>query len=135
MKIKKNLSLTQKTIDFATKYQNNNSCKSISAAIDEIVCQYEKREEDFTEELAKVILDKFDLKYKDYAKKIRLGINSSDFNTQVLIELINSMLVNMQISEIYLTNDVNSDSVIQAKNLVKNRIARLKQISDNKKYS
>lgn len=81
------------------------------------------------------ILDQINNKYGELFKRTRIGINSADFNSQILIELLNTLIIGLEIDETYLTSQIKSDALIKSEESIKERIAYLKQLKDNKKHN
>lgn len=60
-------------------------------------------------------------------RRIRLGTNNTDRNTQVIIELLNGLFVDQNINDILTTEDMESKPVHTAKTVVQERIQHLQQ--------
>ncbi|WP_377911148.1 hypothetical protein [Bacillus songklensis] len=65
--------------------------------------------------------------FKDELTKIRLGANSADKNTQILIELMNGLFFHYSINGLITTSIQEMDGVTTAKEEVKKRIAHQRQ--------
>lgn len=128
---KKNRTVTldDETWKLLNRIQKENNLRSNSAAIEYVVS---KEMNNGNEQLADKIIEKFDEKYNNLFTRIRLGSNGAEKNSQVLIEILNSMIVNLSLSDYFSTDTLESNIVIESKENVKERIARLKQIKDNK---
>jgi hypothetical protein len=133
-KIKKDLTLAESTVKFIFQYKEEHSSSSFSAAIDDIINQFEKYEKGFIDEIGKNTIDKIKGEYADDIKKIRFSSNVADFNTQVIIELLNTLLINMQVNNTYISSEVTSDVLIACQKTVMDRIADRKQRKENNKY-
>ena len=63
--------------------------------------------------------------------RIRLGVNNADRNSDVIIELLNSLFIFDNIP--FISTDISqADAVVGAMDLIKERIARLRQINITK---
>lgn len=60
-------------------------------------------------------------------RRIRLGTNNTDRNTQVIIELLNGLLLSNDVNDILTTDDLESKPVSTAKKTVQQRIENLQQ--------
>ena len=57
----------------------------------------------------------------------------ADRRTEVIVEILNSIVYHLEAEESYSTEIMKSAIVEDSENTVKRRVARLKQIKDNKK--
>lgn len=88
------------------------------------------------ERIADYFLDRYEQKYKNYMTRVRLAAREADVNSQILLELANSML--------YLTSREGKDFISReemehpmlrnAKQFIKDRIARFKQQQDSRRH-
>lgn len=91
-------------------------------------------EKDRLDDLADKIIDKFDQKYGNTFTRIRLGVNSSDINSQIQMELMNSFFqFNGFKKDLYTSTKVMENEVVkEAKQDIRDRIAKMKQAKDQK---
>lgn len=79
-------------------------------------------------------LEKENIKLKEDNKKqmtrIRLASNGADVNTQILIEVINSLCWQLQIKDFRSTDKMLHPAMDEARKVVKERIANYKQAKD-----
>lgn len=80
------------------------------------------------QELEKVISDAV----LEEIRRVRLGTNNTDRNTQVLIELLTSWMVQSNIDAIFSTDKVKPDFLKFAESVVSTRITHKKQKKDAK---
>ena len=65
--------------------------------------------------------------------RIRLASTMADRRKEVIVEILNSIVYHLEAEESYSTEIMKSAIVEDSENIVKRRVARLKQIKDNKK--
>lgn len=135
IKVKKDVTLENGTIEFIENFRKEYNCRSFSSSIDMIIKEYQNVQSGFVENLSSTILDQINNKYGELFKRTRIGINSADFNSQILIELLNTLIIGLEIDETYLTSQIKSDALIKSEESIKERIAYLKQLKDNKKHN
>lgn len=128
MKIRKQITLSEDVIE----YLESISGSGISKTIELIVRQHKDMNGEQMKVLANMILNMFEEKYKNMFTRIRLASSSSDINSQIILEILNSIILNSEIEQYYSTDIYESDIIKDSKKSVKDRIARLKQIKDNK---
>ena len=64
--------------------------------------------------------------------RLRLGVTTADKNSQVMLEILNSIILNLSMDKMYDTDILESNIVKESKDTVKNRIEKYKQLKDNK---
>lgn len=134
MKIKKDLTLSESTIDFVSQYKIEHGSRYFSSAIDEIILDYQKHQNGFTDELTKKILEEVKKEYDPIINKIRFSAKTADFNSQVIIELLNTIIISMQLEQTYLTTDVTSNALLNAIQSITDRIAYYNELKENNKH-
>ena len=127
---KKNRTVTleDETWNFLNEIQSKNNLRSNSAAIEYMV---NNSLHDNNEQLATMIVEAFNKKYSNLFTRIRLGANGAERTCQILLEVLNSMVVGLSLSDYVSTEVMESDIVKESRENVKERITRLKQIKDN----
>ena len=131
-KEKKELTLYKENIEYIKKVKSEQGLRSMSAAVDYIIMQHRKMTDEQTDSVAEKLLSKIEEKYKNMFVRLRLGVTIADRNSQVILEILNSMILNMSMDKMYDTDILESNIVKESKDTVKNRIERYKQIKDNK---
>jgi hypothetical protein len=131
-KIRTNYTLYDDTISNLEKIKKDNNLKSVSAAIDFVVSQYNNNDNDKLNKIGDVLLTKIEEKYSNMFTRIRLGSSTADKNSQVILEILNNMILNMNMEDVFSSEVIESNIVKESKNTVNDRIARYKQIKDNK---
>lgn len=127
---KKNRTVTleDETWNLLNEIQSKNNLRSNSAAIEFLV---NNSLHDNNEQLATMIVEAFNKKYSNLFTRIRLGANGAERTCQILLEVLNSMVVGLSLSDYVSTEVMESDIVKESRENVKERITRLKQIKDN----
>lgn len=82
-----------------------------------------------------LIQEEYKRNFETELKRIRLGTNSTDRNTQILIELLQGFMIMKNINRIPLTKDYKAQFLKDAEQLVKERITHLKQKKDSKEQA
>ena len=129
-KVRLNITIDQSTKEYIDKVKKEKNLRSQSRAIDYIIMQ--ERENDNVDVLADCIVDKIKDRYENMFTRIRLGATTADRNSQVMIEILNSMIYALNITQCYNTDYLKTDVVRESQDIIKNRIEYYKQIKDSK---
>lgn len=128
--IRKSVSFSEQAELIIQTYVKENEV-SFSQAVNEMICQQEIRN---SEEIASIFIKKMDEHYSKLLTRLRLGVSETDKNVQVIIEILNSLLFFEKKEYGLMPTEVSSHEIVtEAKSQIKDRIARFKQINDNKK--
>lgn len=130
-KTRVNLTISEQSKNYIEDYKKKNNYRSISEALDSIIKH--SMNTDNVDLIADRILRKIEDKYDNLFTRLRLAGNSADINSQVIVEILNSMIINMNMKKSFMTDTVESQVVADSKKQIKNRIAYYKQLKDNKK--
>ena len=130
-KTRVNLTISEQSKNYIEEYKKKNNYRSISEALDSIIKH--SMNTDNVDLIADRILKKIEDKYDNLFTRLRLAGNSADINSQVIVEILNSMIINMNMKKSFMTDTVESQVVADSKKQIKNRIAYYKQLKDNKK--
>lgn len=131
-KEKKELTLYKENIEYIKKVKSEQGLRSMSAAVDYIIMQHRKMTDEQTDIVAEKLLTKIEEKYKNMFTRLRLGVTTADKNSQVMLEILNSIILNLSMDKMYDTDILESNIVKESKDTVKNRIEKYKQLKDNK---
>lgn len=115
---------------------SNATGKTKTAIIEEALLQYFKSsKQNEYEKIADTILGKFDEKYSAYQTRIRLGVRTAEINSQVMMEVLNTLLLlkGTQRSAFTSIQEAESPVIAAAKNTVKEKIEKAKQKKDHAK--
>jgi len=125
----KRLRLTKESADYIEEYANENNIPHDNRTINHIIMEHknieskEKEKQSFVRDISENISKEI----KKEMKRLLLGVNNTDRNTQIIIELMNGMLIDQDIKDIITTEDVPSQPVTTAKETVQKRIEHLQQ--------
>lgn len=86
--------------------------------------------------IAERFLELYEEKYKNYMTRVRLAAREADVNSQILLELANSMLfLNSAQGKDFIASDEMEHPMMQnARQFVKDRIVRFKQKKDSRRH-
>ena len=86
--------------------------------------------------IAERFLELYEEKYKNYMTRVRLAAREADVNSQILLELANSILfLNSAQGKDFVASDEMEHPMMQnARQFVKDRIARFKQKKDSRRH-
>lgn len=125
---RQSITFSDTTVDIVQQYADEHSI-SFTQAVNEIICDALREEEKMD-----IFLKKLDEHYSKLLTRVRLGVTETDKNVQVIIEILNSMLYFEKKQYGLMPTDViTHETVLEAKEQIKERIARFKQINDEKK--
>lgn len=128
--MKRSINFSDKAIEIVENYAQEHSC-NFNQAVNSLICS---KSEINTEAAAKLFLKLFDEHYSKLLTRLRLGVSETDKNVQVIIEILNSFLYYEKKEYSLMPTEIMSHSVVtEAKEQIKERITRFKQINDNKK--
>lgn len=126
--------LNDETFEYLKAYKESNQLGSVTKALELIVQEHKASSMKQEEAVAKKVMELFENKYGNALTRIRLASRTADINTQVLIEIINSILYSGSVTAAFLPTDVMKNEIIEkSEERIKARIAYYKQLSDDKK--
>ena len=85
--------------------------------------------------IAQTVVNTLEKKYDNLFTRLRLGVRTSDINSQILIEMLNSVCSSEQMSSLpYTPSDLLPSPIFSdSASYIKSKIANYKQKSDNQK--
>lgn len=110
--------------------------KSKTAILEEALRSYfNSMKQDENEKLAELLLKKFDEKYAAYHTRIRLGVRTAEINSQVVMEVLNTLLMLKGTKKEAFTSisEIESPIITASKEVVKQKIEKSKQKKDHEK--
>lgn len=114
-------------IDCELNEISNATGKTKTAIIEEALLQYfESSKQNKYEEIANIFLEKLDEKYSAYRTRIRLGVRTAEINSQVMMEVLNTLLMlkGTQRSAFTSIQEAESPVISEAKHAVKEKIGK-----------
>ncbi|MED1011328.1 hypothetical protein [Bacillus mycoides] len=128
-KVRMKLSLSENVHHYVQEYMEENNITHPGDAISKICMEHQasKNTEWSLNYISEVVSKNLHDILKNELTKIRLGANSADRNTQVLIELLNGYFFLEGVDSIITTDKQEMESVKMAKKTVEERISHLRQ--------
>lgn len=125
--------LNEDTINYIKLYKEEKQLGSLTKAFELIVQEHMAAGMRQEESIANRVIDLFEKKYGNALTRIRLASRTSDINSQILIEVINSILYSGNITSSFVSTDIMKNEIIEkSEDKVKAKIAYYKQLKDNK---
>lgn len=103
-----------------------------NAALNKLICEHQNYQGKEADLLAEKVINLLEEKHKNLFTRIRLASTMADRRTEVIVEILNSLVYHLEAEDSYNTEIMKSAIVEDSENTVKRRVARLKQIKDNK---
>lgn len=129
-KSQKHYYLSDKNIKYVNTIQEKYDMTYASEALDLIIREHSQNLDITTEYMIGLIAEKVSEEVKKELVKIKLASNSSDRNSQILIELINGMFIKMGYKALVTTSEEVAEALKLSSEEVDKRIAS----SRTKKY-
>ena len=107
-------------LDYLKEVKENNNLSSMNQAINLVLKEHKEKSDTTTELMIKIIANEV----KGELEKIIKGINSSDKNTQIVIEMLNGLFIKKNIGYINTSDVVKSEGLELAEEAVKKRISK-----------
>lgn len=132
-RISKNFRLSEKTCqdlqECAAKYN-----MSETAVVEEALNRFFTDDKNKYDIIAEKFIEKYEEKYGSYMTRIRLGVRTADMNSQIMLDVLNSMLLYKGITnDAYFSVDEMEHGIIaNSRGNIKEKISRAKQRKDNK---
>lgn len=109
---------------------------NLTLALDKIIMEHKQYYNGLLEAISDKVMEKFNDKYENLFTRVRLGANGADKNTQIILEVLNTMLFYSDAKEMEVTStDVIKSPVLSgAEETVKKRIEgyRVKKLEKEK---
>ncbi|SFM47572.1 hypothetical protein [Salibacterium qingdaonense] len=121
------LRLTKESRAYIERYAEENNIVYNNRTINKIIEEHKQMKEEQTSSLASSISQEVSNQINKEIRRIRLGTNNTDRNTQILLELLNGMFVNQSIDDIVTTADMETNAYRTATQHVQKRIEHQQQ--------
>ncbi len=137
MKIRKAFRLSENSLSVIERVAKEKNTTQ-TEALETIIGRYEDpqvdrlRDEKWVEAFAQVLLEQYDQKYKSLHTRLRLGIGTAEFNSEVLLNAVNVLLFHFGIREDFLLTQIKMPVIEQSEKMIRERLAHLKQSSETK---
>lgn len=128
-KIQRTWRLSPQVMSIIDSYAKNFSCSS-TEALERIVLDYNRRGSD--EDLVRMLLQAIDDHYKNFFTRIRLGVRSTDINSQVILEILNTLIYNQSIPVAILTDDKPTPVYLESQKHIQEKIKAFMDLKRDK---
>lgn len=122
MSVRKNYRLSDNAIEYLEHYAAAHKMNQ-TEALEHIL----KEHKILNETYAGIVADKVNENLNDTLTRIRLGVNNAERNTQIMLELWNTLLITNEIEALYPTDQHTALALQDAQKRVKERIANWRQ--------
>jgi len=134
IKLRKECTLYNNNIKYVEALKEERNLHSYSAALDIIISEHRKNNGEQINAMSDIVVKKIETKFSNLFTRLRLGTGTADKNSQVIIEILNSMVLNQDLEKAFSTEVIESDIVKESKETIRKRIEHYKQIKDNKNH-
>lgn len=126
--------LNIETVKYIEDYRDKNHFSSLAKTMELIISEHKAMAMNQEEAVANRVMELFDKKYGNSLTRVRLAARTADINSQVIIEILNSILYAGSLNASFVPSDVMKNELIEkSENKVKAKIAYYKQLKDNNK--
>lgn len=123
----------QETIDFLDDLKMELKIRYNGDVLSHLITEYKRLKKEqwslnhITQSAMTVLTDSINQNIREELKRVRLGTNNTDRNTQILIELFNGLIYHQDIPDIITTEDIKMAAIKTAENIVQERIENKRQ--------
>lgn len=121
--------LSDTAINYLEEFGEKNNLNQ-TESLERIIREHKSQSESEIDLIANKVIEKFDDKYKNLFTRLRLATNYTEKNAQVILEVLNSLIINMDYDDAYTSTLFKSKILEESEKEVKRRIAEYKQIND-----
>lgn len=126
MALEKHIKLSEDANEILLKIQEEKGFTSVNRTLEYIITDYENNRD-----IAKAVSESVSENLSKVLTRIRLGTNTADINSQIIIELLNAIIYQFNVGPMT-TGFEETVAVTVSRQEVKDRIAVLKQKKDDK---
>jgi len=140
--LKKRFTISSNNLDYVQSYKDLNDFNNDSETLRMIIKEHEEYKkrifdlnyisESIKNDLLSSVSNVITETILDELRRVRLGTNNTDRNTQILLELLQGWMYISKVQAITSTDDFKPDFFLFAESKVKNRIIHQKQKKDAK---
>lgn len=133
------LKLSEETAAYVKEQQEAKGLSSLTKTIEHLLQEHKNEEEKqaeqayFTSMMMDAMQNKVEEEFHRHLKQLQLGVNNTDRNSQILLEMMNGFMIYNDIPHMMTTSDYESPTLTTAKEEVRDRIAHQKQRKDDAK--
>lgn len=131
------LKLAEDTATYVKEQQEAKGLSSLTKTIEQLLQEHQNQEERRAEQaywtsmMIETMQEKVQEELQWHFKQLQVGVNRTDRNSQMLLELMNGLMVSSNISDIMPTSEFTSKPYQTAKEEVNDRMALQKMREDN----
>lgn len=111
-------------LEYLSEIKKRNNLSSMNQAINLVLKEHKEKSATTIELMIKIIANEVAKELKGELTKIIRGINSSDRNTQIVMEMLNGLFIKKDIGYINTSDIVKSEGLELAEESVKKRISK-----------
>ncbi len=132
-KIKKQFNLSVEHAEYLKNIKENHHLTYDIEALELILDEHKKFI--LADNIAETVVKKLEEKYNNLFTRLRLGVRTADLNSQILMEMMNSICSCEQLESLsYTPSDILPSPILSdATSYIKTKIANYKQKADSKK--
>ncbi|MEK4306879.1 hypothetical protein [Oceanobacillus sp. FSL K6-0251] len=125
----KRLRISKESYDYMMKYAEENNIARDNRVINHIIQDHKEMNNIDSQkgDLISSISEGISKEINKEIRRIRLGTNNTDRNTQVIIELLNGLFLNDDVNDIITTDQMETQALTTARDTVQKRIEHLQQ--------
>ena len=124
IKNRKHFTISNEANEYIKQVRSERKIRSESEALEHIVKEHKEKSDTTTELMIKIIANEVAKELKGELTKIIKGINSSDKNTQIVMEMLNGLFIKNSVGEILVSSVVKSEGLEMAEEAVRKRISK-----------
>ena len=137
MKIRKAFRLSEESlqvIDRVAGEKNISKTEALEIIIRRYFCEETEklRDEEWVDTFADILLEKYDRKYRSLHTRLRLGVGSTEFNSEVLLNAVNVILNHFGIEDDRLQTQFKMPIIERSQNHIRERLSGFKQRKDER---
>ncbi|MBY0756288.1 hypothetical protein K5V21_12605 [Clostridium sardiniense] len=121
-RIRKDYMFSEENLKYIQTVKEEKNLKYPSEALDLIIREHRENTDFIYKGLAKFLAEEISNEFKNELKKIRLASNSTDKNTQIILEMLNGLFIKDDIGDIFTSREELSKGLNIARNFVEDKI-------------
>ena len=130
LKTKVTFRMTDTAIEYIDKHAEKHGLTKTDS-IEKIIREHKNQSQSEIDIIANSVIDKFEEKYSNFFTRLRLATNFTDKNTQILLEMMNSLCFSLD-AKLMISSVLKTPVFEGAEEEITQKIAKYKQIKDNK---
>lgn len=123
--------LTDTALEYLENYADENNLNR-TESLEKIIREHKEQSKETLSVIADEVVNRIDDEYKNLFTRLRLSSNFTDRNVQIILEILNTLMVNLDIKHAFPTHSAKSAPFERCENVVKERISNFKQHRDDK---